>query len=607
MFSFVVRYKLIIVLLLLGCSTEIFANKYQSLEDNWRFQYGDEAQWSTNLFDDSHWPVVSVPGILNQIHGRSRNGWYRIHFDTQLSKISQSILIESIRHSDETWLNGVKIGAQGSFEERWTFNNTNPQSMIRLYGIPEGLLIERDNVLAIKVAVGFGEAWGALYPGGAGIYGDVILGSSNTLQKSQQNQLIITSSLDVLFITLALVDVLIIIFLLKNALGNFPEFKWLIVSSLLMLMGTMSHDFFYIHRLSFVDSNLFLILTLLFTPVGVASYFWSQNRDIKAEYLQGAALCCLLCSIIILTPSVPAYFKVASWYLYCIISFLCFFYALYIAIKRVYQGDVGSIAQLIALAAYLYSIRTQWMLHENFGHRNIQIGSLLYRYGILFAYFQQIAHLRLDYKKLSERIVNITEKTRHSLARELHDGLGQHLASMKMHIQLQNNKRVSSHTDYVEIELKNALLNLRRLINGLHPIEIDECCISKAIEKKCLSLSHQYGIEILFQSGTYKLDKEIEQHIFRIFQECVANAIKHGKPTQIIVIMSLKNQQLTLTIEDNGSGFDTEVEQVQKANGGFGYISLNERVALLNGAIKIVPGIHCGVQLTITLPITSKH
>ncbi len=589
-------------LLSLLFSSTAFCSEEHILDGDWLFKFGDQQLWSQSALDDSQWSVVKVPGILKQRHQQATVGWYRLHFDSTIPSKQQALLIESLRHSDQTWLNGVNIGALGKFEDNWTFSATNPQQLTRVYPIPQGLLQAKDNLLAIKVAIGFGDAWAAMYPGGAGISGRVLIDDAQFLRLYHQQAMLETSSIDVLFISFALVDILIVLLLIKNALGSFPEFKWLVACSFLMLMGTLSHDFFFIHQLHFFSSNLLLLLTLLSTPIVLALYFWSQNKDLSGTVFQALALATGLIMFLIISPAVPSSIKVISWYVFSLITFLCFGYALYSAVMACKNGRIGSWAQLLAVLVYIYSIRTQWMPHDSFGHRNIQIGSLFYRYALLFAYFQQLAHLRFDYKKLSTRVVNITENTRHALARELHDGLGQHLAAMKIHIQLQNKQQRSTHTNYVESELKNALLNLRRLINGLHPVEIDHCCISLALEQKCQSLALQHPVKFSFNSKEISLDKQIEQHLFRIFQECVCNAITHGKATHIEIELKISKRKIRLKIVDNGVGFDAATEPQQKADGGFGFISLTERITLLDGSINISSDPILGTTVTVSLP-----
>ena len=70
----------------------------------------------------------------------------------------QALLIEYIRHSDETWINGIRVGGEGTFEALWRFKETNPVGLVRVYELPAGFLKAKDNVLAIKVGIGFGNA-----------------------------------------------------------------------------------------------------------------------------------------------------------------------------------------------------------------------------------------------------------------------------------------------------------------------------------------------------------------------------------------------------------------------------------------------------------------
>jgi len=595
---------MITLLVLFFSSMPAYCDTTNLIHEQWKFQHGDDPQWASPNFNDQPWGMMTVPSILPQQHGKDTIGWYRVHFDSNTTtQQPNALLIEYIRHADETWLNGKKIGGEGKFEKPWQFINTNPQGLTRLYPIPEGLLKAKNNVLAIKTSIGFGQAWGAMFPGGAGIIaGNVYVGNLKTLQQKQQKDVITTASIDTLFLTLSLIDLLIIIFLLRHTLTNTHELKWLIITSAFMMIGAAGHDFFYLNGLE-IHLNLLLFIALAGTPISMAMYFWSQYRNLSQRHMTFIFIIWLFATCTVLSPIFADGFKVAAWYTLSVLISGCFLYSFFCVYKGIRSQRSGSIAQLIALICYLILIRTQWLPDIFLGHRNIQLGSVIYRFALLFAYFQQISSVQLHYKHLLIKMVNIVDEVRNSIARDLHDGIGQHLAVIKLHGQLASKQPTPEHLNKITLAINDSLVELRSIIHGLRPAKIYETSISDAIIKECVHLSEVHTIVIEANIEHVNLNKNMETHIFRMFQESISNSIKHGKPTKINVDLEQKGNQVCLEIKDDGQGFDTLEAKGSSENHGFGFISLTERVTLLDGQLTINSSHGKGTQLRITIPI----
>jgi signal transduction histidine kinase len=98
-----------------------------------------------------------------------------------------------------------------------------------------------------------------------------------------------------------------------------------------------------------------------------------------------------------------------------------------------------------------------------------------------------------------------------------------------------------------------------------------------------------------------KLNHNLEKHVYRIVQELVANAIKHGKSSEIMVQLMQINRDLHLTVEDNGKGFDPE-----KIADGLGLRSIKSRINLLGGRMGIESNPAKGSSFLIAIPINEK-
>ena len=122
-----------------------------SIEDKWYIKKGDNIDWSSPNFDDSQWDKIEVPGIWEiKYPGYDGFGWYRYHFTVpnEMEKQPLYLLIGIIDDADETYLNGVKIGATGSMPP--SFQPAYDKQ--RLYDIPADIVrYGKDNVIAVRV------------------------------------------------------------------------------------------------------------------------------------------------------------------------------------------------------------------------------------------------------------------------------------------------------------------------------------------------------------------------------------------------------------------------------------------------------------------------
>ncbi|HFC30190.1 MAG TPA: hypothetical protein ENJ44_04000, partial [Oceanospirillales bacterium] len=434
--------SLLILIAFLFSFHSLFAADKDFIVGDWKFIYGDDASYSDVGIDESNWQSITLGKSLPANSDYAINGWYRVSFDAHIDISEQyALIIENLRLADETWINGVKVGGLGQFNKNWRFEKNSPLGLIRKYDLPAGFLKYNDNLLAIKVVTGFGKAKGAVLPVGFGIGSDSIFLSELALANKYYNkQITITSSIDAIFLTMGLIELLILILLIRTAIVNSSEFKWLFITSLTLFIGGIGYDLFFIFNITFsnqyVTTNLVFAFILLITPLPLMLYFWNQFKNISKKYMILISLIYSILCFLILLPITNDELKVVCWYVWSMMTFAFILYCFAVALHAVNLKRTGSIAQLIGLSVLIISASLHHFGDGFLGHRNIQFGSLFYRYMILFAYFQKIQVIRIDFKKLSARMVSIVEDVNAKIARELHDGIGQHLASMKIHTQL---------------------------------------------------------------------------------------------------------------------------------------------------------------------------
>ena len=204
---------------------------------------------------------------------------------------------------------------------------------------------------------------------------------------------------------------------------------------------------------------------------------------------------------------------------------------------------------------------------------------------------------------LQERI---TLKERQRLARELHDSVSQALygISLGAHtaLTLFETDRVRSHDalNYV-LELSQAgMTEMRALIFELRPESLKNEGVVAAISKQAAALRARHGIEVdLIPCEEPAVSLEIKEAIYRIALEAVQNALKHARCTHIQIDLRFEDTGLYLAVEDNGIGFDPNLEYP----GHLGLHSMRERATNISASIKITSMLARGTAIHVHVPV----
>lgn len=205
--------------------------------------------------------------------------------------------------------------------------------------------------------------------------------------------------------------------------------------------------------------------------------------------------------------------------------------------------------------------------------------------------------------KVAKAMLDGEEHERERVARDLHDGLGGMLAGVKIGLSgwTNSNAEVADDKGLHRIinQLDTSVSELRRIARNMVP----ETLLKFGLEVALKDLSEFYmrdGLHIDFQS--FNIEKTIalgvQLHIYRIAQELISNAIKHADATHIMLQCSQNAETFFITLEDDGTGFDTSILDNKK---GMGLDNLKNRVAFLKGRFEIQSAINEGTTINIEL------
>ena len=212
-------------------------------------------------------------------------------------------------------------------------------------------------------------------------------------------------------------------------------------------------------------------------------------------------------------------------------------------------------------------------------------------------------------KQLPHRILDAQEAERRRIARDLHDGVSQILASVRFRCQLIT-KRLGPGIDAPlreELEathhhLESALREVRAISHNLRPSELDDLGIVPAIRGLAERFEErtQTTVTIEAPDAPPRLSAEIELAAYRILQESLTNVERHGNADHVRITLVQTADALTLTVTDNGCGFSPG----SSAGGGLGLVNMRERADFIDGTIAIRSQPRSGTTIELFVPLS---
>ncbi|MBE0543084.1 MAG: PAS domain S-box protein [Verrucomicrobia bacterium] len=209
-------------------------------------------------------------------------------------------------------------------------------------------------------------------------------------------------------------------------------------------------------------------------------------------------------------------------------------------------------------------------------------------------------------KRLEAEILEISEREQRRIGQDLHDGLTQHLRGIVylhhvLHERLVQ-KSLPEAVDSARITqlLDQAVDQARSLARGLFPVELAATGLMHALRALAVTVKGIYGVPSRFVCPKPVLihDNPTAIHLYRIAQESVQNAIRHGKATRVVIALSATDDAVTLCVKDNGQGFPQMLPETR----GMGLEIMKYRARTIGGQLSHKPDARKGTVLTCVLP-----
>ncbi len=206
---------------------------------------------------------------------------------------------------------------------------------------------------------------------------------------------------------------------------------------------------------------------------------------------------------------------------------------------------------------------------------------------------------------LAQQLIRVQEDQIHHIARELHDEFGQTLTAIKInaHIleQAQTTELVGTYAQDITSQADALYATMRDMIQRLRPEALDEFGLKAAVEQ-CMIAFHldeqNIDLALTIDDSVNDLEEIYSIASYRIVQELVNNAVKHAQLSWLKVHLTITDQHMYITVEDNGVGFDP----IQKKLG-FGLSGVDERARSLGGVVDINTAIGKGVRVCVSMPL----
>jgi signal transduction histidine kinase len=196
----------------------------------------------------------------------------------------------------------------------------------------------------------------------------------------------------------------------------------------------------------------------------------------------------------------------------------------------------------------------------------------------------------------ARRIIQIQEEERKRIAYELHDDTAQYLSILKMQIDslLQSGKirdpEITQKLEYLKRDAERAFHDVRRYSHELRPTILEHQGLQAALKQMADDINklQQITIVIAVEGMEPDLPEEIKLALFRIAQEALNNICKHAKASQGTVRLQYQGYRVSMTIVDNGTGFDAP-KAIKRASelGSLGLASMQERAKLIGASFRI--------------------
>ena len=239
------------------------------------------------------------------------------------------------------------------------------------------------------------------------------------------------------------------------------------------------------------------------------------------------------------------------------------------------------------------------------------ITSLAFAIGVfmiqkIFKYMKRVEDSRrLTEKMFLNTIIQTEEKERKRFAKDLHDGLGPLLSTVKMSVsslaQMKHDDASREIVENTELVINEAIKSLKEISDNLSPHILNNFGLVRALHNFSNKINVTKTLRINLESDVKdeRFDSNVEVVLYRVVCELINNTIKHAHAKRIDLSLTKDGEYLTIVYKDDGKGFDVSKVIEQPASSGMGFSNIYSRINSLKGEINIESQLKRGTLVTI--------
>jgi len=227
--------------------------------------------------------------------------------------------------------------------------------------------------------------------------------------------------------------------------------------------------------------------------------------------------------------------------------------------------------------------------------------------------YRTLMEQRENIQHMAERVVAAQEEERQRISRELHDDLGQALTTHLIALRnLQQDLSLPGHALFERLQSLydqsyEIFVKIRSIARDLRPPVLDTLGLKVAMQTYCTEFTRRTHLPVIFEADADAALPDLpDTHnitLYRTLQEALTNVIKHAHATQVWVELSLEEDQVMLTIQDNGIGFAEE----KTGTNGIGLAGLRERITIAGGTLTVSSTPKHGTILSAQFPLEEQR
>jgi PAS domain S-box-containing protein len=215
-------------------------------------------------------------------------------------------------------------------------------------------------------------------------------------------------------------------------------------------------------------------------------------------------------------------------------------------------------------------------------------------------------------RTLSRQLLQVQEEDRRTIARDLHDEIGQSLTAIKLNVERAQRTSDRAARERIMkdcIQTTDSVLNqVRNLSLDLHPSILDDLGLSYALKWYADRQAERAGlkVDVTADPSGPRLPQDVEIACFRIAQEALTNVVRHAQASRAIITLKRLSKRVELRIQDDGIGFDVKTVQSPMGSGAsIGLTGMRERARLVGGEVHVQSVLKKGTEVTAIMPLPS--